>query len=507
MPYPTKTAEALTSLRRRFSQIADLSQIGGLLSWDRHTYLPPAAGESRGRQSATLDTLSHEKLTDPRVGEWLERLEDAELQPEDAALVRLCRRKYDRAVRLPAELVEEMADARSQAQDAWLEARRQNAFGLFAPHLARMFELCREQADRLGYEGHRYDALHDEYEPGSSAARISRLFAELRPPLVELVHSLAASGQDDRDAVLHGEFDELRQEEFVRDEVTRFGFDFRRGRLDPTVHPFAQGIDRSDVRITTRYRRDFLPTGLFATFHEAGHGMYEQGLNPRLARSPLGDAISLGVHESQSRMWENLVGRSLRYWRGAYPRLQALFPESLGDVPLADFYRAINCVKPSYIRVEADEVTYNLHVIARFELELALLDGDLEAAGLPEAWNSKYGELLGIESPDDVLGCLQDVHWSLGLIGYFPTYTLGNLMSVQLFEAACQHIPRLEEKIEAGEHAPLLDWLKRNVHERGSLHQPDELLELATGSVLDAGPYLRYLGRKFQGLYQRVGSA
>lgn len=500
MTYPSQVAEALASLQRRFALLADLTQAASLLAWDRHTYLPSGAGRTRGRQSAALDAIGHEKLSDPIVGEWLARLEDAELSAEDARLVELCRRRHDRAARLPAALVQDLADARSQAHEAWLDARRHNEFRRFAPALQRMFELSREQAEQLGYAEHPYDALHDEYEADSTAARVRRLFAELRPALVSLAGSLAAGPARNSDAPLHGEFDLRRQEEFVVGEVKRFGYDFERGRLDPTVHPFAQAMGRNDVRITTRYRADYLATGVFATFHEAGHGLYEQGLIEELDRSPLGESVSLGVHESQSRMWENLVGRSLPFWRGAYPRLRALFPEALAGVDVDSFYRAVNVVQPSLIRVEADEVTYNLHVIARFELELAMLDGDLAAADLPAAWDAKYQELLGITPPDHLLGCLQDVHWSSGLIGYFPTYTLGNLMSVQLFEAARGAIPDLDNLIEVGDHRPLLGWLRQQIHRQGSRFRPDELLERVTGSVLDSAPYLRYLSTKFQGI-------
>lgn len=504
MPYPTKVAADLNALRRRFALLSDLSQVGGLMGWDEQTLMPRGAARARGRQHAALEAVLHEKLTDPRVGEWLARLEDAELEFDDATMVRLCRRRFDREVRLPAELVEELASQRSTSQQAWLEARQQNDFSHFAPHLQRMFELTREQAERLGYDEHPYDALHDVFEPGSSAARVRELFSQLRPALVELARS--AAGSSEQDAVLYREFDLGRQEEFVRSASESFGFDFGRGRLDPSVHPFAEGIDPTDVRITTRYRPDYLASALFATLHETGHGLYEQGLDEKWSRSPLGKSVSLGVHESQSRLWENLVGRSLPYWKGAYPRLQKLFPV-LSGVTLEEFYRAVNCVKPSFIRVEADEVTYNLHVIARFELELAMLEGALEPAGLPEAWNAKYRDLLGIEPPDDLLGCLQDVHWSAGLIGYFPTYTLGNVMSVQIFAAASKAIPDLDGRIEAGDHGPLLAWLRENIHRQGSRYQPDELLERVTGSRLDARPYLRYLTRKFEGLRQSVGTA
>ncbi|MEX2534060.1 MAG: carboxypeptidase M32 [Trueperaceae bacterium] len=504
MPYPSKVAEDLAALRRRFALLDDLSQIGGLLSWDQHTYMPSGAAESRGRHSAALESVLHEKLSDPAVGKWLSHLEDAELEGDDAAMVRLCRRRFKRAVCLPAELVEALATGRSRAQEAWLGARRDNDFASFAPHLQWMFELSREQAELIGYVDHPYDALHEEYEPGSSSKRVRELFAQLRPALVDLVKR--AAGEEQQDAVLYGEFDVAKQEEFLREAVARFGFDFRRGRLDPTVHPFAEGVDRTDVRITTRYSREYLARSLFATFHEAGHGLYEQGLPSELSHGPVGESVSLGVHESQSRMWENLVGRSLPFWRGEYPRLQKYFP-ALDGIDLEKFHRAVNCVKPSFIRVEADEVTYNLHVIARFELEVAMLDGSLVAADLPEAWNSSYRDLLDIEPPDYLLGCLQDVHWSVGLIGYFPTYTLGNLMSVQLFDAARGAMPDLDLRIEAGDHGALLDWLRRNIHRQGSRFGPDELLERVTGSPLDAAPYLRYLTNKFEGLRQPAGSS
>ncbi|HEX7004276.1 MAG TPA: carboxypeptidase M32 [Trueperaceae bacterium] len=504
MPYPTAVADDLSSLRKRFTLLSDLDQVGGLLGWDEQTNLPASASESRGRQSAALEAVMHEKLTDREVGEWLARLEDADLEPADATLVRLCRRRYDRAVKLPGDLVEELATQRSKGQEAWLRARRQNDYAIFEPFLRRMFELARQQAELLGYDEHPYDALHDDYEPGSSARRVGELFDRLRPELVRLAREVA--GDDEQDAVLYRHFDIEQQKEFVRAEAARFGFDFERGRLDPSVHPFAEGIDPSDVRVTTRFRSDFLSSALFATLHETGHALYEQGLDPELARSPLGKAVSLGIHESQSRLWENLVARSLPYWRGAYPRLQPLFP-ALEGVSLEEFYRAVNCVKPSLIRVEADEVTYNLHVIARFELELAMLEGDLATADLPEAWNAKYRELLGIEPPDDLLGCLQDVHWSVGLIGYFPTYTLGNVMSVQIFEAARRSIPDLFDRIEAGDHVPLREWLKVNIHRQGSRYEPDELLERVTGTRLDAAPYLAYLQNKFEDLRQPVGRA
>lgn len=491
---------ALEQLRQRFATLADLSQINGLLSWDQQTYMPGGAAAARGQQQATLDAISHQLLTDRETGELIARLEQADgLTPDKSAFLRLARRAHGQATKLPAEFVETVAKDRALSQQAWLEARQDGDFGRFAPHLERMFELARQQAEYLGYEESPYDALHDLYEPGSTAAAVRAVFEPLREETVALVREIMNAPAID-DSCLSGEFGEAPQEQFALEVITAFGYDLGRGRLDRTVHPFAQGMGRTDVRITTRYRLDFLNTALFGTLHEAGHGIYEQGLPEEHQRSPVGESVSLAVHESQSRMWENLVGRGLPFWQGAYPRLQELFPQ-FGRVPLEEFYAAINRVAPSLIRVEADEITYNLHIMVRFELEQALLAGDLAVADLPAAWNERYRDYLGITPENDVVGCLQDVHWSVGLIGYFPTYTLGNVMSVQLFDAAKRAHPAIEEEIRAGRFDTLLGWLRENVHRHGSLYLPDELLRRATGSSLDAAPYVRYLNEKYRALY------
>lgn len=500
---PTTASEALTELLRRFEVLADLRQVSSLLSWDQNTYMPAGAAAARGQQLATLSELAHGRLTDPAVGDLIARVED-EGHPEgsvEAAMVRNARRSYDQATKLPTEFVASFAKLRSESQAAWVEARAANDFASFAPLLGRMFAMSREEAEYLGYEEHPYDALHDLYEAGSSAARLRSVFEPLRDETVALLRDIRERGSELDDELLHERWDEEVQEQFAVEVVKGFGYDFRHGRLDRTVHPFAQGIDRSDVRITTRYNPDYLSTALFGTLHEAGHGMYEQGIAERYARTPLGEAASLGVHESQSRLWENLVGRSYAFWQGAYPRLQELFPQQLGATPLDDFYAAVNVVRPSLIRVEADEVTYNLHVMVRFELEHALLEGSLEVRDLPEAWNERYRDYLGITPPDDARGCLQDVHWSFGLVGYFPTYALGNLMSVQLYEAAREALPDLEEKIRVGDFADLHGWMREHVHRHGARFEPDELLRRATGSGLDAAPYVRYLNRKYRALY------
>lgn len=492
--------DPLSELRSRLGVIADLTQAQSLLSWDENVYLPPDASPARGQQLATLARVIHERATSPELGELLGAAVPNE-GSEDAALVRVARRGYQQATKLPPEFVEALAQARSAAQAAWVSARAGADFRAFAPHLQTVLELSLRQADLLGYDGHPYNALHDLYEQGSTVGRLQTVFAELRDATVPLVRDLAAHNERVRDDMLHGSFPEAEQERFAAGVIKAFGYDFSRGRLDRTVHPFAIAMSRYDVRITTRYDPNLLSQALFGTIHEAGHAMYEQGVSSLYDRLPLGDGASTGVHESQSRLWENLVGRSLPFWRWAYPRLQETFPAQLGGVPLETFYAAVNRVSPSLIRVEADEVTYNLHVMVRFELELALLEGSLEVSDLPEAWNAKYDEYLGVVPPNDAQGCLQDIHWSLGMFGYFPTYTLGNLMSVQLFEAAKGALPDLEGDIGRGNFGGLLGWLRANVHEHGARYEPAELLRRATGGDLSAGPYVRYLNRKFRALY------
>ncbi|HEX7022144.1 MAG TPA: carboxypeptidase M32 [Trueperaceae bacterium] len=499
----SSTRTALEALQEELGILTDLQQAASLLSWDQHTYMPPGAASTRAQQLATLSKLTHERLTGSGVKDPLEALRDAEFAPDsdEAALLRLTRREVDRATKLPAGFVEEFARLRSSAQQTWAQARQDDDFGLFRPQLERILDMTRQEADYLGYQDHPYDALLDQYEPGMKTAKVKEVFAELRQATVALVHDIVEGGAPVSDAPLHQFFDESVQEQFGIEVVSDYGYDFTRGRLDLTIHPFAEGIGKNDVRITTRYDQHFLSTALFGTMHEAGHGMYEQGITDAYQRSPLGDAASLGMHESQSRMWENLVGRSDAFWQHGYPRLQELFPQ-LQDVSRRDFYAAVNRVEPSLIRVEADEVTYNLHIMVRFELELAMLEGRLSPAELPDAWNTKYEEYLGIRPASDTQGCLQDIHWAMGAIGYFPTYALGNIMSVQLYQAAKRAHPQLEDDIRAGRFGTLLGWLRENVHRWGAKYQPEELLRRATGSELDAKPYIAYLNHKFRALYQ-----
>ena len=506
---PADADAAFRNLMTAFRGIFDLGKVADLLAWDQQTMMPPGGARIRGEQLATLSAEIHRRIGSKDVAADLDVLaapDAAEaLDHEQRAQVREARRAFEKQAHLPSDLVEAISEQVTRGQAVWVEARRDDDFGRFAPELERMLELRRRHADHLGWEDHPYDALHDLYEPGSTTARVKEVFAPLKTALETLLDAIRARGDEVDDRVLRAGYDEELQERFGREVVTAFGYDFERGRIDPAAHPFAQSLGRTDVRITTRYRRDWLPTALFGTMHEAGHGMYEQGIAERFHRTPLGHAVSLGVHESQSRLWENLVGRSHAFWEAKLPRLAEHFPEQLEGVGVDAFVRAVNRVAPTLIRVEADEVTYNLHIMIRFELETALLDGSLPVADLPDAWNAKYEESLGIRPPSDAQGCMQDIHWAAGLVGYFPTYSLGNLMSVQLWEAAQETLPDLDELVRAGEFAPLFLWLRENVHAHGSRFLPGELLERATGSDLDPGPYLRYLERKYSALYDLGG--
>lgn len=501
------TAEVLQRFQRMVGTLDDLSRISSVLGWDQNTYMPEGGAAGRGQHLATLSALMHERLVDPALLDVVAQLEAAGLEPgsPEAAMVRQARRVIDRAVKLPASLVEALALTVTRARTVWARAREDDDFASFAPELARVLELKREVAHAIGFERHVYDALLDEYEPDTTVDDLRRVFDPLRRDVVALLAEIRDAGVAVSDDVLRQEFDEAAQERFAVDTVRAFGYDFARGRLDRTVHPFAISFGPGDVRITTRYKRHYLSTALFGTLHESGHAMYEQGFDPAYARTPLAEAASFGFHESQSRLWENLVGRSSAFWEWAYPRLQQHFPAALGHVPPAAFYAAVNRVEPSLVRVEADEVTYNLHILIRFELELALLEGSLSVTDLPLAWNDRYRDDLGVTPPDDALGCLQDIHWSAGMFGYFPTYTLGNLMSVQLYDAATAATPSLENDIRAGRFERLAAWLHEHVHRHGARYQPSELMRRATGRELDAGPYVAYLRRKFGAIYRLGG--
>jgi carboxypeptidase Taq len=498
---PNGPSDELRPLKERLATISDLRSAGSVLAWDRQTYMPEGGIQGRAEQLASLARVSHEMLVSPETAELLERAGEREAGSDEAALLRLARREHDRARKLPARLVAEASRATALAEPAWIEARERSDWSIFAPHLERVLALKQEEAGHLDGE-HPYDAMLDRYDPGASTRRLALMFDELRAGIVPLAHEVSARLAEDRDAPLRGAFDVAAQEAFGRDVISGFGFDWSRGRQDGAVHPFCINFGNpGDVRITTRFDPKLLSVGLFGTCHEAGHALYEQGVDPSYSRTPLAGGVSMGVHESQSRLWENLVARSRPFWSHFAPKLRAAFPGVLDGVDVEAIYRAVNAVRPSEIRTEADELTYDLHVLLRFELELDLLEGGLAAADLPETWNAKMEEYLGIVPENDALGVLQDTHWAIGYFGYFPAYTVGNVLSVQLFEAAVGERPEILPDMERGEFGALLEWLRENVHRHGKKYEPDDLVERATGRPPDTEPYLRYLRTKFGELY------
>jgi carboxypeptidase Taq len=496
-----QTAQLLTELRQRLEVIGHLGGAASLLAWDQATYIPAHGHASRGDQQATLARLSHQHTTDPGLVALLESLAGEPLSGDEAALVRTAKRVIDRAVKVPAALVAEIARQRVRSRQVWEHARSHDDFASFAPELEKTIALQRDFAAALNPNRDAFDVLHDLYEIGSSAASVAELFDPLKAELSGLLREIVASPQQPDASILERHYPEGQQEAFAKAAAAELGYDFGRGRLDRTAHPFCIGIGPGDVRITTRYLERYLPSALFGTLHEAGHGIYEQNLPAEHAHTPLGEAVSLSVHESQSRLYENLIARNPAYWERKFPELQAAFPGVLDDVSHGAFVHAINVVRPSLIRVEADEVSYHLHVMLRFDLERALMSGALAVADLPGAWREQHRALLGVAPDDDRDGCLQDVHWSEGMIGYFPTYTLGTLMSVQWWEAMTAELGDLDALLRAGEFAPITAWLTEHVHSQGSRFDPPELLARATGKPLDYRPLMRYLRRKYGALY------
>lgn len=496
-----------TQLKDHLAEVHDLHATAAVLYWDQATYMPAGGAAGRGRQLATLSKLAQEKFTTAEVGRLLEALEPYEqslpYDHADAALIRVARRDYERARKLPAALVAEITEHTTHSYQAWTTARPANNFAVLEPLLQKTLDLTRRAAQCYGVPtgGHIADPLIAENDYGMSVAILRPLFAELRGRLTPLVQRIQQQPEPDA-AFLHRSYPTQRQREFGEEVIRCFGYDFERGRQDKTHHPFMISFSLGDVRITTRFQEYDLGDGLFSTMHEAGHALYEQGINPAYEGTLLAGGISAGVHESQSRLWENLVGRSRAFWQHYYPRLQAEFPAQLGDVTEQAFYRAINCVKPSLIRVDADEVTYNLHVIIRFELELALLEGSLAVKDVAEAWRASYRDYLGIAPPDDKDGVMQDMHWYAGMFGgVFQGYTLGNIMSVAFWQAARADLPTLEDDIAAARFDGLRGWLQQHIHHHGRSLTAAELVERVTGAPLSIEPYMAYLHHKFGELY------
>lgn len=508
MSQSTSDNPQIARLKEIDAEIQLLGKTEAALGWDQQTYMPEAAVEERSEQLALLSTLVHLRETSDEVGELLGKLGasdenplgSADLPETDRALVRAFYRDHTRLTRIPGELVNRITKARSVAQSVWEQARAENDFPKFAPRLQEVLDLTLEIAECVGYDEHPYDALLDQYEPGMSTADVARVFAELREGLVPLVAAIAEAKQVN-DRVLSRDFPEAGQERFGHEVLDAIGFEKKRGRLDRSAHPFTTNLGFDDIRLTTRYNAAYFPTALFGTIHEAGHGMYEQGFSQELRKSRLADGTSLGIHESMSRFWENIVGRSRNFWEHFYPRFKEIFPDQTADIELDEFYRAVNKVEPSFIRVEADEVTYSLHIILRFELEQRLADRSLAVSDLPEAWNDAFENMLGIRPDTDVDGVLQDIHWSFGLIGYFPTYALGNVYGLQFVGAMKRDLTNFDELVRRGEFAPIKGWLGDKIHRHGRAKLPMELCREITGADLSANHFLSYLREKYREVY------
>ena len=496
--------QRLQDLRARLAQVSDLGRVARVLGWDQQTMMPRGGVATRAEQLATVGHLAHELFTSADVGRLLEELRPYEeglpADSDDASLIRVTRRDWEKARRVPADLRAETMRSASIAQQAWVEARAESDFSKFLPHLERNVELKRRYVECFEPAGEAYDVLLDDYEHGTTTAEVRTVFDRLKQELPPLVAAIGERADAVDDSFLRGPFPQEGQRAVGLSIIERFGFEAGSWRLDVAPHPFATSFATSDIRLTTRYNEGDL-SSLFASMHECGHGLYERGVSPALERTPLASGVSLGLHESQSRLWENLVGRSLPFWRHFYPELAAAFPDVLGGVDVERFHRAVNRVRPSLIRVEADEATYSLHVILRFELEQEIVEGRLDLRDLPEAWNARMMEYLGVDVPDDAHGVLQDIHWAGGTFGYFPTYSLGTVMSVQIWEAARQAIPDLHAQIEAGELGGLREWLRESLHRHGRKLTPKETLERVAGGPIDPEPFLRYLKAKLGEIY------
>lgn len=497
--------DKLNTLKSKLKQVHDINAASAVLGWDQQVNMPPGGAAARAEQLATLNKLAHEIFADDAIGLLLEDLAGAgfDYDSDEASLIRVARRDYDLARKLPPELVVDMSRTFSLGQQIWTKARADKDFAQFENVLTKIIDLNIQKAEAYGYEDCIYDALLNEYEPDMKTAEVNRVFGELRATLAPLVQAIASAGEPVDDSCLKQDFDEQAQWDFGMQVLKDIGFDLERGRQDKSVHPFTTSFSMNDVRITTRIYKDMFNTALFGTLHEGGHALYEQNVSSTLEGTLLAGGASLGVHESQSRLWENVLGRSRPFWDFYYARLQDHFPAQLSSVSVDTFYRAINRVERSFIRVEADEVTYNLHIFLRFELEQALVEQRLKVRDLPAAWNAKMEELLGLTPPDNALGVLQDIHWSIGVIGYFPTYSLGTVLSLQFYQQLLDDVPDLPEQFARGEFGALLDWFKEKIHRHGRKYTANELVERVTGATrIEAEPYLAYIRQKFSEIYR-----
>ena len=506
---PQTLPKHYTDLCKLMHANGTLGSVAALVGWDQETYMPASGAHARAEQSSLLARLMHGQATDPEVGELITKCEDdSELndaRSAHGANIREMRRDYDKATKLPSDLVANLAKAQSEAQDIWKDARAKNDFPSFVPALTTVMDLTKEKGECLGYPegGELYDAMLDQFEPGATAKEIESVFTPLRDRLSAFIAELKDNGTPPKMDFLSREIPVEKQDAFGKAVTAALGFDYSSGRLDTAAHPFCSGFAAGDTRMTTRYSPTNFPDAIGSTMHECGHGLYEQGI-PKTGPfwgTPLTEAISLGIHESQSRMWENMVGRSRAFWTWALPLANKHFDGAFSDIDLDTFTKAMNTATPGFIRVESDESTYNLHVMLRFELERAMIRGDLAIKDLPEAWNTKFKDFLGLDVPNDATGCLQDVHWSFGLVGYFPTYTLGNLNAAQMWETILEQIPDLYEQIAQGEFGALLNWTREHIHQHGRRYSASETIERATGKPLGADPLMRHLESRVRPAY------
>jgi carboxypeptidase Taq len=493
------TPAAYKNLKLRFQEIGYLSSTSSLLGWDQETYLPKSGVAYRAKQNAYFSARIHDLATAPQVGDWLSVCEDHDFQENTAgaANVREWRRDYERATRLSTNLVAEFTETSSLALAAWQTARQADSFSQFAPHLDKLVSLSKQKADAWGYEENRYDALLEEYERGATASELDTLFSGLKKDIVQIAHGAIEHAKSIPEDLLEGDYPIEQQQAFNQEVAAAVGFDFNSGRIDTAAHPFCSGMAPGDTRLTTRYNTRDFTSSLFGVLHEAGHGMYEQGLPVDHYGSPAGESVSLGIHESQSRLWENHVGRSAEFWNHWLPRAAHYFPH-LSKLSPEQMTSAVNRAQCSHIRVESDEATYDLHVMLRFEIEKRLISGELDVADVPAAWNEEFKSLFDLDVRNDAEGCLQDIHWSIGAMGYFPTYSLGNLNASQLFAAALK-VDAIRDGLQSGTYLQLLSWLRKNVHEHGRQLLPDELMETVTGEPTRPDFHLAHLRERYLG--------
>lgn len=493
-------------LKERIVEISHFASIASLLEWDQEVMMPKKAVDLRAQTSAHLAALIHKKYTDidsdGLLSDLKKQLDKDELGRDEAIIVRETWRDFEREIKLPEKFVKELAEVTSKAQSIWAEAREKNDFSLFLPHLSHVVKLKKEEARLVGYENSPYDALLDTYEPGMKTVEAAEVLGDLKDFLIPFLKKINSSKEKWDHKIFRGNFPIEKQMRFNESVAQKIGFDFDAGRLDKSTHPFTQGIHPHDVRITTRYKKDNVFYALGSTIHEAGHGLYEQNLSAKQFGTPLAQSISMGIHESQSRLWENNVGKSREFWKYFYPKLKKEFPTPFNTVNAHDFYNTINSVQPSFIRTEADEVTYNLHIILRFEIEKDIIEGTIDLKELPRIWNSKFEDYFGLKVPSDSLGVLQDIHWSCGLFGYFPTYSLGNLYAAQFYATMNKQIPGLKNKISKGDFTEIKHWLNKNIHIHGRTYSAPALLKKVTGETLHSAYFNSYIERKYKDIYK-----